>query len=120
MATLRELQLKQTYHKPEDDIARAFYLPSLAVAKTYDRAVGYFSSAIYALAWTSLREFVGNGGKIRMICSPVISEDDAAAMIEGYAARANALQVVDQCLPDIGRDGHLILQSYVTPLRIRW
>ena len=92
MATLRELQLKQTYHKPEDDIARAFYLPSLAVAKTYDRAVGYFSSAIYALAWTSLREFVGNGGKIRMICSPVISEDDAAAMIEGYAARANALQ----------------------------
>ncbi len=92
MRTLAELQLKQAYHKPEDDIARAFYLPCLAAAHTYDRAVGYFSSAIYALAWTSLREFVDNGGKIRIICSPVLSTDDATAMSEGYAAREDASQ----------------------------
>ena len=49
--TLTDLSLKQAYHKPEDDIAHTFYLPCLAVAQTYDRAVGYFSSAIYALAW---------------------------------------------------------------------
>jgi superfamily II DNA or RNA helicase len=92
MSTLTELQLKQAYHKPEDDIARAFYLPCLAAARTYDRAVGYFSSAIYALAWSSLREFVDNGGKIRIICSPVLSTDDATAMTEGYAAREDAIQ----------------------------
>lgn len=92
MAALADLQLKQAYHKPEDDIARAFYLPCLAVAHTYDRAVGYFSSAIYALAWSSLREFVDNGGKIRLICSPVLSSDDAGAMREGYAARNDASQ----------------------------
>ena len=51
MTGFPDLSLKQAYHKPEDDIARAFYLPCLAVARTYDRAVGYFSSAIYALAW---------------------------------------------------------------------
>jgi len=92
VATLADLHLKQAYHKPEDDIARAFYLPCLAAAHTYDRAVGYFSSAIYALAWSSLREFVDNGGKIRLICSPVLSSDDAGAMREGYAARNDAAQ----------------------------
>jgi len=92
MGTLAELLLKQAYHKPEDDIARAFYLPCLAAARTYDRAVGFFSSAIYALAWPSLREFVDNGGKIRLICSPVLSADDATAMSEGYAAREDGVQ----------------------------
>ncbi|MHB8877142.1 MAG: DEAD/DEAH box helicase family protein [Myxococcaceae bacterium] len=92
MSTLTQLQLKQAYHKPEDDIARAFYLPCLAAARTYDRAVGYFSSAIYALAWPSLREFVDNGGKIRIICSPVLSTDDATAISEGCAARDDAIQ----------------------------
>jgi superfamily II DNA or RNA helicase len=92
MSTFAELQLKQAYHKPEDDIARAFYLPCLAAARAYDRAVGYFSSAIYALAWPSLREFVDNGGKIRLICSPVLSTDDVSAMSEGYAAREDAIQ----------------------------
>lgn len=89
---LRDLQFKQAYHKPEDDIATEFYLPGLAVARRYDRAVGYFSSAVYALAWPSLREFVANGGKMRLICSPVLSEADSSALYEGYSARAEAEQ----------------------------
>src|SRR3954470_16891644 len=92
MPALADLSLKQAYHKPEDDIARAFYLPCLAAARTYDRAVGYFSSAIYALAWPSVREFVDNGGKIRIICSPILSTADATAMSEGYAAREDGIQ----------------------------
>ncbi|MES9811346.1 MAG: DEAD/DEAH box helicase family protein [Candidatus Thiodiazotropha sp.] len=89
---LRDLNLKQAYHKPEDDIAREFYLPCLANARHYDRAVGFFSSAVYALAWSSLREFVSNEGKIRLICSPVLSEADSNALYEGYSARAEAEQ----------------------------
>lgn len=89
---LRDLHLKQAYHKPEDDIASEFYLPGLAQARSYDRAVGYFSSAVYVLAWPSLCEFVANGGKIRLICSPVLSEADSSAMYEGYSARAEAEQ----------------------------
>ena len=76
MDSLSELDLKQAYHKPEDDIASAFYLPCLARAVSYDRAVGYFSSAIYALAWPSLRAFVDRRGRMRMICSPVLAEKD--------------------------------------------
>ncbi len=89
---LTDLVLKQAYHKPEDDIAAEFYLPCLARATLYERAVGYFSSAIYALAWPSLRAFVDSGGKMRLICSPVLTENDVGAMKEGYSARDDSRQ----------------------------
>ncbi|MBL8599935.1 MAG: DEAD/DEAH box helicase family protein [Devosia sp.] len=89
--SLIKLNLRRTYHKGrgKDDIARDFYLPALAVSRSYDRAVGYFSSSIYLLAWPSLRQFVENGGKIRLLCSPVLSADDENAMRQGYSDRAN-------------------------------
>lgn len=90
MATLRDLPLKKAYHKPEDDIASAFYLPAIAAATHYDRAVGFFSSSIYLLAWTSLKQFVSAGGRMRLICSPVLSDEDHAALRNGYSDRANA------------------------------
>ena len=91
MPSLAALDLKQSYRKPEDDIAAEFYLPCLARAHRYDRAVGYFSSAIYTLAWPSLRAFVDGGGRMRMICSPVIQEADAEALAAGQAAREDAI-----------------------------
>jgi superfamily II DNA or RNA helicase len=90
MTGLADLALKRAYHKPEDDIAASFYLPAVAVSNAYDRAVGYFSSTIFLVAWPSLKAFVANGGKMRLICSPVLSDDDHAAMREGYSDRANA------------------------------
>lgn len=90
MTALRDLALKKAYHKPEDDIASAFYLPAVAAATHYDRAVGFFSSSIYLLAWPSLKQFVAAGGRMRLICSPVLSDQDHAAMRDGYSDRADA------------------------------
>lgn len=90
MTALRDLALKKAYHKPEDDIASAFYLPAVAAATRYDRAVGFFSSSIYLLAWPSLKQFVTAGGRMRLICSPVLSDQDHAAMRDGYSDRADA------------------------------
>jgi len=90
MSGLADLPLKRAYHKPEDDIARDFYLPVVAASHAYDRAVGYFSSTVFLLAWPSLKAFVANGGKMRLICSPVLSDDDHEAMREGYSERADA------------------------------
>lgn len=89
---LNNLNLEQSYHKPENDIAKEFYLPCLAGASNYDRAVGYFSSAIYLLAWPSLKKFIANDGKIRIICSPVLSERDSNALFEGYSERSFTVQ----------------------------
>lgn len=90
MKALATMDLKKAYHKPVDDIAGAFYLPALAAANRYDRAVGFFSSGIYAIAWGSLRRFVEQGGRMRLICSPVLADGDHEALREGYSARSEA------------------------------
>ena len=59
MRGLAALPLKTEYRKGRDDIAKDFYLPCMNVADLYDRAVGFFNSAIYVLAWPSLKTFVG-------------------------------------------------------------
>ncbi|UYZ22029.1 DEAD/DEAH box helicase family protein [Mesobacillus jeotgali] len=87
MSNLSELSLLPAYHKGDNDIAAEFYLPVMGRSKYYDRAVGFFSSTIYIIAWNSLKNFVNNGGKMRIICSPVISKADIEAVEEGYIER---------------------------------
>ena len=88
MGRLRDHDFKRAYHKPEDDVAEGFYLPAVRASVTYDRAVGFFSSTIFLIAWPSLKEFVAAGGKMRLICSPILSEGDHEALREGYTERA--------------------------------
>lgn len=88
MGRLRDHDFKRAYHKPEDDVAEGFYLPAVRASVTYDRAVGFFSSTIFLLAWPSLKEFVAAGGTMRLICSPILSEGDHEALREGYTERA--------------------------------
>ena len=64
MTGLAELVLRTSYHKGRDDIANDFYLPAMRRATKYDRAVGYFRSAAFIIAWPALREFVAQGGRI--------------------------------------------------------
>lgn len=87
MTGLAALALRTSYHKGRDDIANDFYLPAMRRATKYDRAVGYFRSAAFIIAWPALREFVSNGGRIRILCSQVLSAEDIEALDEGYEAR---------------------------------
>lgn len=88
MGRLRDHDFKRAYHKPEDDVAEGFYLPAVRDSLNYDRAVGFFSSTIFLIAWPSLKAFVSAGGKMRLICSPILSEADHEALREGYSERA--------------------------------
>jgi superfamily II DNA or RNA helicase len=60
----------------------------MALATQYDRAVGFFNSTIYTLAWDCLRSFVERGGHMRIICSPVLSEEDIKSIQNGYGLLA--------------------------------
>lgn len=83
---LKDLSFRPDYNKTDHDIAEDFYLPAMRCSCQYDRISGYFGSTVYILAWSALQQFVENGGKIRIICSPIISEADKDAMTEGYSA----------------------------------
>jgi superfamily II DNA or RNA helicase len=91
MTGLADLPLRTSYHKGRDNIAEDFYLPCMRLATTYDRAVGYFRSAAFIVAWPALRDFVKNAGKLRILCSQVLASDDVDALDHGYAARSDAL-----------------------------
>jgi len=84
---LKDYNFRPDYNKNDSDIAGEFYLPAMRSSCMYDRISGYFGSTIYILAWGALHEFIENGGHMRIICSPVISETDQAAMTEGYSAK---------------------------------
>ena len=90
MNGLASLPLRTEYRKGRDDIAKDFYMPCMSIADEYDRAVGFFNSAIYALAWPSLKTFVTRQGKMRLICSPVMKADDVAAIESGYSQKQEA------------------------------
>jgi superfamily II DNA or RNA helicase len=85
MSGLASLRLKTDYRKGRDDIAKDFYLPCMNASQGYDRAVGFFNSSIYAIAWPSLKEFVARQGKMRLICSPVLPAQDIEAIETGYS-----------------------------------
>lgn len=89
--SLGSFEFKASYNKADDDIAEGFYLPCMRTSSRYDRISGYFGSTIYIIAWSALKQFIVNGGRMRLICSPVISDDDEAALTEGYSARNNEL-----------------------------
>lgn len=88
---LKGNDFRPDYNKNDHDIAKEFYLPAMRSSCQYDRISGYFGSTIYILAWSALQEFIDNGGRIRIICSPVISEADKEAMTEGYSALNDAI-----------------------------
>lgn len=94
--SLADLHFKASYNKADDDIAGTFYLPCMRSSVKYDRISGYFGSTIYIIAWGALKEFIANGGKMRLICSPYLSDTDEAALAQGYSARSN--QILEESL----------------------
>ena len=86
---LSDLKLNYFYDKTECDIADSFYLPCMKEAYKYDRRTGYFSSGIYVIAWEAVRDFIENNGKMRILCSPYLSNEDKLAIKDGYESQNN-------------------------------
>lgn len=89
--SLKDFNFQVSYSKDSDNIAESFYLPCLSNSTRYDRISGYFGSTIYILAWSALKDFVRNGGKMRIICSPFLTEDDQKAIEEGQESKQKAI-----------------------------
>lgn len=88
---LRDYDFQGQYNKLQSDIANDFYIPCMRNSIRYDRISGYFGSTIYIIAWNALREFIANNGKMRIICSPYLSEEDSKALEEGNKAKRDEI-----------------------------
>jgi superfamily II DNA or RNA helicase len=74
---LKKLTFKPSYDSFEDFPVENFFIPSLNNSTTYRRAVGYFSSALMTVLAEAFTNFAERGGKIELICSPILSVSDA-------------------------------------------
>lgn len=85
--SLADLNLKFSYNNQNCDIIKDFLEPVLSEAIEYDRAVGFFSSSALMSASIGIKNLVKNGGKIKLVCSPRLSEEDINAIKLGYEKR---------------------------------
>ncbi len=88
------MQFSLSYNNQENDIVQEFLLPALKEGIEYDRAVGFFSSSSLLSISVGIKSLVNNNGKIKIICSPKLSEQDIKAIAEGYEKR----QIIENAL----------------------
>ena len=96
----RELNLNSEYRSWRDDITKDFFNPVLKRATIYKRAVGFFSSSAFDCISDGIYGLLENGGKIQIITSPKLSEEDIAAIIEGINYRN---EVDTKALESVGK-----------------
>lgn len=85
--SFQELDIKREYRSLLDSVAKDFYIPLLIQAVKYQRAVGFFSSSCLVEISKGISELAKNGGKIQLVASPYLSEEDIEAIKSGYAMR---------------------------------
>lgn len=84
----KDLDIKISYIScGENNIAEAFLIPVLKQTKIYRRSVGFFSSGVFGAIIDGIIALSRNGGRIEIIASPHLQEDDIKAMNVGYEKR---------------------------------
>lgn len=73
----KDINIQACYESGTCDIIEDFYEPVLMSSVSYDRIAGFFSSSSLAIASRGLYGFIQNHGKMRLITSPILSDDDA-------------------------------------------
>lgn len=85
--SLSDLDIRMEYRSLIHNVANDFLIPVLKEAVSYDRAVGFFSSSILASIAYGIEGLAKNGGRIRLVCSPYLSDQDKEAIRKGYSDR---------------------------------
>lgn len=87
-----EIDLKTKYKNLTQDLLKNFYYPVLSKTKNYDRAVGYFSSESLLLMIKGIRNLVKNGGFIRLIISPTLTESDYETLVKNGVLNTDIIE----------------------------
>lgn len=82
------LDIQRNYKTNKHNVVKDFYIPVLQKSVLYKRAVGFFSSTALVELSKGIVGLVRNGGKIKFIVSPLLSEEDIDAIEKGYNERS--------------------------------
>lgn len=87
--SLRALPTEPELGTSTTRLIEQFYAPALSQSMSYDRGVGYFTSAWLKMTASGLAGLAANGGKARILASPMLDAEDCAAIARGVDARSN-------------------------------
>ncbi|MGL5054347.1 MAG: DEAD/DEAH box helicase family protein [Fusobacteriaceae bacterium] len=91
---LNSIDLKYSYRSDLNNIYEEFYFKCLENSIKYDRATGYFTSNSLSLMAEGLEKFLWNSGKIRMVASPKLTEEDLMAIEKGEKNKMELIEKV--------------------------
>ena len=90
---LKDLDIKKSYISCGDEnIAKSFLVPALKHTKLYQRSVGFFSSSVFEPILDGVVALARKGGRIQLIASPRLNEEDIQAITLGYEKRDAIIQ----------------------------
>lgn len=90
--SLKDVQIKDEYRSLIDNVVQDFYIPLLERAVMYKRAVGFFSSSSLVELTKGIATMAQRGGKIQIVASPYLSEEDIEAIQKGYSEREKVIE----------------------------
>lgn len=91
-----------TYEGPSP--VRNFFIPSLENSIKYDRAAGFFTSGALTQLVAGLEAFRSSNGKMRLITSPRLTEEDVQQINNGYDLRTKMQERIDSTLGECGEN----------------
>ena len=89
---LKAHKVKSEYRSLIDNVIQDFYIPLLREAVSYKRAVGFFSSSSLVEISKGIAEMASEGGKIQIVASPYLSDEDIEAIKKGYSDRNKVIE----------------------------
>lgn len=89
---LNELNFELEYRSLRKNVIKEFYEPALKKAISYQRAVGFFSSSALIEISSGIQGLIENGGRIQLVASPKLSEEDLEAIQYGYKTREEIIE----------------------------
>lgn len=89
---LKDKYIKNEYRSLLDNVVQDFYIPLLKEAVSYKRAVGFFSSSSLVELTKGIASMAERGGRIQIVASPYLSDEDVEAIKKGYAAREEIIE----------------------------
>lgn len=84
--------IKTEYRSLIDNVVQDFYIPLLGEADSYKRAVGFFSSTALIEISKGVGSMAERGGRIQIVASPYLSDEDLAAIKNGYEERDKIIE----------------------------
>ena len=93
-------KVKPCLDTSEDNLIEELYLPCLKWAERFDRGVGFFTTGWISYNIKGMSDFASRGGKIRLVTSPILSNDDTDAIINSEKDDTDAYKKFEIALLD--------------------